>query len=64
MTRTEMKLKAQEMLLDGISTKLGYWYESQGYEIPDESRDEFQAIMQREADRVAKMFGYERAWVS
>jgi hypothetical protein len=67
MTKTEMKQQAQDHILDAVSVALGYWHEqlpARGVEIPEELHDEFRAIMQVQADRVAKLFGYERAWSS
>ncbi|PBC84612.1 MULTISPECIES: hypothetical protein [unclassified Streptomyces] len=64
MTRTEMKERAQEMLLHGVANVLGYWHETQGDEIPQAQHDDFQQIMRREADRAARLFGYEEAWVN
>lgn len=67
-TKTGRKEHAQDMLMHGIATVLGYWTESYPHEVDaldtDESRAEFGATLQQQADRVAKMFGYERAWAS
>lgn len=62
MTRTEMKEAAQTALMHGIGNVLGYWLEENGYQVPEGQHEEFQTIMVREADRVAKILGYEKAW--
>jgi hypothetical protein len=67
-TRTEKKQFVQDVLMDGLSISLGYWTEK----LSDSDRDalgedglaELQVLMQEQANRVAKMFGYEKAWVS
>jgi len=67
MNRTQMKELAQDHIMDAVSVALGYWHEqlpARGVQIPEELHDEFRAIMQREADRVAKIFGYNQAWSS
>jgi hypothetical protein len=66
MNRTEMKTHVQDNLMHGIGNVLGYWmngHEPDGYaDWSDADREAYQQIMQREADRVAKLFGYEAAW--
>jgi hypothetical protein len=67
-TRTDKKEWAQDMLLDGISKVLGYWQEN----MSDAEREllsvadvnEIHDLMQAQADRVAKLFGYDGAWTS
>jgi predicted TIM-barrel fold metal-dependent hydrolase len=62
--KRDQKEKAQEMLMYGIGVVLGYWTEQS----PDAAKDmgitdeELDAILWREADRVARLFGYEKAW--
>ena len=68
MNRTEMKREAQGELMYGIGNVLGYWEEDEskwpkGWEDwTEEKRNAYRDIMQREADRIARMFGYEAAW--
>ena len=63
MTRTELKEIAQKAIMHGIGNVLGYWDPAnQALEIPDDQEDELREIMPREADRLAKVFGYDRAW--
>ena len=67
-SKREAKLKAQEMLLHGIGNVLGYWSEDM-VDTEDVaklgiSEDEFHKILHREADRIAKLFGYEEAWTN
>jgi hypothetical protein len=58
------KVEAQTMLMHGIGNVLGYWYE----QTPTVARDlgltddEFAVILMREADRVARLMDFERAW--
>lgn len=66
MSKIEARRKAQEMLMHGLGGVLGYWSEGN----PDAAKDlgltdeELHEILQQQADRVAKMFGYEQAWSS
>ena len=63
LTRTQLKEHAQEVLMQGIANQLGYYDPGDdAREIPREQREEFRAVMQREADRAARLFGYEKAW--
>jgi hypothetical protein len=65
MTRTELKRKAQEALMQGIANQLGYYDPNDfGEDFTEEQKDELHAVMKREADRVARLFGYEKAWSS
>lgn len=63
-SRTEIKEKAQELLMDGIGNVLGYWAEKDLAEADalGITEEELTAELRKQADRVAKMFGYERAW--
>lgn len=69
MNRRKMKDQAQKQLLHGIANVIGY-AEEQDYGFDDwhewseADRDAFRVILQREADRVAKLFGYEKAWTN
>lgn len=61
------KEKAQEMLMHGIGTVLGYWGENSAGELDavkalGYTEEEFNVIIGAQADRIAKMFGYEQAW--
>ncbi|MFG3176574.1 hypothetical protein ACGFZC_16120 [[Kitasatospora] papulosa] len=63
--RTELKHLAQEALMQGIATQLGTWRpEECDKGVPPAQMDELYDIMKREADRVAKLFGYEKAWTN
>lgn len=52
--------------MHGMATEMGYWSERQ----PDVAKslgltdEEFHALLLQQADRVAKLFGYEKAWVN
>lgn len=67
-TRTDRKQWAQDKIMHQVSIALGYWVD----ELSTEERDalgvdginEIADLMKAQADRVAKMFGYEEAWRS
>ena len=62
MTRKEMKYKAQDALMHGIGNILGYDEPSGWDDWTEKEREEYREILQHEADRVAKLFGFDRAW--
>lgn len=63
--RTELKQFAQEALMQGMATQMGAWNpEECDKMVPPDQLDELFGIMKREADRVAKLFGYEEAWIN
>jgi hypothetical protein len=65
LNRTQLKEHAREVLMHGIGNQLGYYNpDDDAREIPQDQREEFRAVMQREADRVARLFGYEEAWAN
>lgn len=61
-TAQDRKQWAQDQLMDGISKVLGYW--SEDVNISEEKRAELQTIMKQQADRIARLFGYNEAWRS
>lgn len=67
-TRTARKHYAQQQLMDGISKVLGYWQENLTGEeteaLGEDGIAEIDELMRLHADRVAKILGYEKAWVS
>lgn len=67
-TRTEKKQFVQTELMHGMANALGYWTErlteSERDALGEDGLAELQALMQEQANRVAKMFGYEKAWVN
>lgn len=63
LTRTQLKEHAREALMTGIANQLGYYDPSDyGHEFTEEQKDELHQVMKREADRVARLLGYEEAW--
>ena len=63
--KTTAKQLAQDVLMDKISTALGYWEE--GHDTSDMTERELEECrrqMKKQADRVAKMFGFDEAWYS
>lgn len=67
-TRTDKKMYAQQELMDGLSKVLGYWQENLSNDdieaLGQDGIDEINKLMWQQADRVAKLLGYEKAWVS
>ena len=67
MTRTEMKRRAQELIMRQVANARGYWgemLESTGEVIAADQAEEFGVILKREADRVARIMGYEESWAN
>ncbi len=64
MNRTDMKLLAQDALMHGIGNVLGYERPSDFEDWPKEQQEAYREIMQREANRLAKVFGYGEAWAN
>ncbi|MFE8916895.1 hypothetical protein [Streptomyces globisporus] len=63
LTRTEMKLKAQENVASAICNVFAYVSENVlEHEIPEDQRDEFWEILEVQADRAVKVMGYEKHW--
>lgn len=63
LSKTAMKEMAQDALMHGIANVLGYWDPTdEGKQLTDEQRDELRQVMQQQADRIAKLFGYDNAW--
>lgn len=64
-TRTMLKEQAQDAIMQGIANQLGYYDPNDfGEDYTEAERDELHQIMKREADRVAKFFGFEEAWAN
>lgn len=66
MSKRAAKEAAQEMLMHGIGNVLGYWAEDQGNRAMMRelglSEEEFNATLQQQADRVARLLGFDSAW--
>lgn len=63
--RTTSKEAAQEMLMEGIAQVLGYWvsnYKEQYAKMTPREREKFTEQLQKQGDRVAKMFHFDGAW--
>ena len=65
-SRTTPKQKAREILMDNVSIALGYWTEQDSVvdQMTDGEIELVKAQLQKQADRVAKLLGYEEAWHS
>lgn len=65
LTRTEMKLKAQESIAHMVSLVFLHVHESGELDtIPQSQHDEFWEILEKQADRAARLMGYEEHWKS
>lgn len=64
--KTTPKKKAQDILMDKVSIALGYWCEGEygQEEMTTKEKIEIQRQMKIQADRIAKMFGFNEAWIS
>ncbi|MEU7096071.1 hypothetical protein [Kitasatospora aureofaciens] len=62
LTRTDLKKTAQNALMHGIGNVLGYDKPHDFDEWSEKDQEAYREILQREADRVAKLFGYDKAW--
>lgn len=63
MTRKEQKQKAQDLIMEHLSI-IGYGERYEEYSKLFKSQEEADACMLIQMDRVAKLFGYDRAWFS
>lgn len=65
-TKTGRKQRAQLILMHGIAVAQGYWHEQDPYVYEalgtEEAQDEFARVLAEQADRVARLFGYDEAW--
>ena len=65
LSRTEMKLRAQENIASAISHVFTYVSENVlEDEIPEDQHDEFWSILEHQADRAVRLMGYEKHWKS
>lgn len=65
LTRTELKHKAQEQVMDMVSKVFQYVYDSGAIqEVPESQHEDYEKVLKREADRVARLMGYGEAWKS
>lgn len=64
-TRTELKLRAQADIAHMVSLVFNHVNESGVMEeIPASQRDEFWEILEKQADRAARLMGFEQHWKS
>ena len=63
MNRKEQKQKAQNLIMEQLS-KIGYGEDYDAYADLFDSREEADACLSIQMDRVAKLFGFDRAWFS
>lgn len=64
-THTEIKHMAQEAIMDHVAKMLGYHDLSEyGESLNVEDHEAFTAELKKQADRVARLMGYEEAWTA
>jgi hypothetical protein len=73
-TQGQMKLAAQEIIMDSVSVAISYWAErgivvdgeptDLGDALTQRERERFHQMLKKQADRVAKTLGYTEAWYS
>lgn len=61
LSRTELKEKAREAIMEAVALTWHHWRTVEN-DIPDSQHEEFDAVIKREADRVARLMGYEESW--
>lgn len=65
-SKAEIKEKAQTMLMHGLGNVLGYWTERlEDLQVAEElglTPEEFGEVLLQQADRAAKILGFEKAW--
>jgi len=64
MTKKEMRIKAQDIIMSQIA-HCGYvLHESDYLDILEEDKELMQVELKKQMDRVAKLFGFDEAWFS
>ena len=63
MTEKEKKIKAQDLIMNQISI-IGYGENFDNYVSEIGDPEEANKILQKQMDRVAKLFGFKNAWFS
>jgi hypothetical protein len=65
-SKREAKEAAQKMLMHGIGNVLGYWHEDMNNSRTAANlgltQEEFGEVLLAQADRVARLLGFEEAW--
>ncbi len=56
------KIKAQDILMEGIAIKISSWEDEYGSEFTEKELKELRSQIKKQADRVAKLFGFDKAW--
>lgn len=65
--KTTPKLWAQELIMDLVSQRMYRFYEDTSLytdQMTEKEKAQVEIQLQKQADRVAKMFGFEKAWKS
>lgn len=62
-SRPEIKAMVQDVIMDHVAKALSYYNpDDYGKALSAEDTEHFHLVMKREADRVARLMGYEEAW--
>lgn len=65
--RTTPKKFAQDVIMDQVSVARGYWEEKQAHDVERMTNRERRVVadqLKKQADRIARMFGYDQSWSS
>jgi hypothetical protein len=63
--KTTPKQVAQDMLMDAVGTTRGYWaekHEEQHGAMTPRERQLVDEQLQKQGDRIARMFGFDESW--
>ena len=69
-TVKKMKEEANSLIMDRLSVMLGSWEQSQDtwpedwHQWSEEQRQDYREVLQFQADRVATLLGFTKAWYS
>lgn len=66
-TRTGLKREAREIIMHGMASAVGYWTEQHAAladQMTQAEQEAFGQILLEQADRVARLLGYEAAWTA
>jgi hypothetical protein len=56
---------AQDMIMDGLAMTRGYWgekHDEQYEKMTEREREQVTEQLQKQGDRIARMFGFDESW--
>lgn len=65
-----MKRESRDLIMRGLCVTLGYWEESTDQwpedwrQWSEEQKQDYREVLKAEADRVARLLGFTKAWYS